>query len=176
VNESTTTCGDGTRREECYVASVDLTRLAIEESAKARLAAAITEGRALARGTLFRGRVDGFPELDILVVSEVWTASSSLTRARGVFHKLRDRGIRCVTTPCFSIHAAVLNSGRGFNVSELDLFRTGTPTRERRSALGHLTRLGLITAGRTVLDRNAGPAGPGRTYVATQFYVRVDVR
>jgi Domain of unknown function (DUF6748) len=174
VNKGVTTCGDGKRRQECYAADADLSRLPVDEKDRVLLRVAITEGRALARGSLVPGRIEGFPELDTLVVSEVWTASSSLNRARGVFHRLRDRGVRCVTTPCFSTHAAALNSGRHVNLSEVDLSRTGAPAAERRSALEHLSHLGLIVAGRVVADPQDGPAGTGRTYAATQFYTRAD--
>ena len=166
VNTSATACGDGTRRKECYAASADLSRLRIDGKGRELLQRLVTEGRAVARGKLVRGRVDGFPELDTLVVSEVWTASSSLNRARGVFHRLRDNGVRCVTTPCFSTHAARLNSGRHVNVSDVDLSRSGAPIAEQRRALAQVSGPGLIAAGRVVAE------GRGRTYVASQFYVR----
>jgi hypothetical protein len=174
ANRPTTACGDGARREECYAAEADLTRLPVDEKSRVLLRAAITEGRALARGTLVRGRVEGFPDLDALVVSEVWLASSSQSRALGVFHTLRDRGIRCVAAPCFSTHAAALNTGAHANVSAIDLSRTGAPAAERRNALQHLPHVGLITAGRFVADR-AGKKRAGRKLVATQFYVRADI-
>lgn len=172
VNKSATRCGDGAARRECYVAEADLSGLSVDEKGRVQLQRLITEGRALARGRLLRGRIDGFPELDILVVSEVWTASSSQTRARGLFHRLRDNGVRCITTPCFSIHAAVLNVGRHLNVSNVNLASTGAPAWERRAALAQIARPGLIAAGRVVRTPNAGPAGDGRTFVATQFYAR----
>jgi hypothetical protein len=172
VNTSATTCGDGARQEECYAASADLSRLRVDEKGRAQLQRLITEGGAVARGALVRGRVDGFPELDTLVVSEVWTASSSLGRARGVFRRLHDSGLRCITTPCFSIQAAVLNTTRSAKVSKVDLSRTGAPPAERRRALEQLTRRGLLAAGRIVRQPNAGPGGAGRAFVATQFYVQ----
>ena len=168
VNRDKTTCGDGIARPECYAASVDLRLLRNSEEARARLSQLISEGRALARGKLVRGRIDGFPELAVLVVSEVWTASSSPGRPRGVFHRLRDKGVRCVTTPCFSTHAAALNTGRHFDVSDVDLTRTGAPVEEQLRARTHslLFRGSLIASGRAVR------AGTGRSFVATQFYVR----
>jgi hypothetical protein len=174
VNVGATRCGDGARREECYAAEADLTQLPVDEKSRVLLQAALTTGRAVARGALVPGRVEGFPELDTLVVTEVWTASGSQSRPRGVFHKLRDRGLRCIAAPCFSTHAAALNTGRHVNVSEIDLAPSGAPARERASALQHLPHVGLITAGRIVRDRKPGRAGYGRTLVATQFYVRAD--
>lgn len=158
-----------TEAKERYAASADLSRLGMVD--KAALQRLITEGRAVARGRLVRGRVQGFPELDTLVVSEVWITSSR-NRARGTFHRLRDRGIRCVTTPCFSVHAARLNSARHVNVSDVDLSHTGAGATDQGRALARIGKEGLIVAGRVVIEPNAGPAGRGRTYVATQFYER----
>jgi hypothetical protein len=167
LNAGETVCGDGARQEQCYAASADLTRLPVDEKGRVQLQGLIAEGRAVVRGRLVRGLVEGFPDLDTFVVSEVWTASSSLGRARGVFRRLRDSGIRCVTTPCFSIRAAVLNSRRFENVSGVDLSRTGAPRAERQRALAEIDGRGLIAAGR-IVGRTTG----GRAFVATQFYVR----
>jgi hypothetical protein len=172
VNKRGTTCGDGGSRTECYVASIDLGRLRLNEATQSRLTALFTEGRALARGALARGRVDGFPDLDTLVVTEAWPASSSRNRAGGVFHRLRDNGVRCVTTPCFSIHAAVLNTARHIDVSGVDVSAVGASAAERRRALTQLAKGRLAVAGRIVRRPNRGFTKAGRTFLATQFYVR----
>lgn len=172
VNADRTPCGDGVARQTCYAAEADLSRTGIATKKHARLQNLIREGRALARGRLVRGRVHGFPKLDTFVVSEVWPASSSPNRARGTFYRLRDRGIRCVATPCFSIHAAVLNSGRHLNISDVDLTPTGTTAAERGRAWKLIASKGLIVSGRVVTVPDAGPAGDGRELVVTQFYVR----
>jgi hypothetical protein len=171
VNRSGTTCGDGSVRRECYVATVHLSSLGLGDKKTLRLASLITAGRALARGKFEREGIEGF-ELDGLVVSEVWTASSSPRAPTGVFQKVTDNGIRCVTSPCFSIHAAALNTERSVSVSDVDLSSTGAPLPEQRAALARIRKGGLIAAGRIVREPNAGPAGPGRTLVASQFYVR----
>ena len=167
LNTRATVCGDGAEQGACYAASADLSSVRVAEKGRARLQRLITEGRAIARGRLVPGLVEGFPELDTFVVSEVWTASSSLGRARGIFRRLRDSGIRCVTTPCFSIRAAVLNTARFENVSSVDLSPTGAPRGERRRALDDVAGPGLLAAGRVVRRPNGGSA-----FVATQFYVR----
>ena len=168
VNRETTTCGDGIARPECYAASVDLRLIRNTEEARGRLGHLMSEGRALARGKLVRGRVDGFPELDVLVATEVWPASSSPARPRGLFHRLRDKGVRCITIPCFSTHAARLNAGSHIDVSDVDLAHTGAPRMEQLEARirGDVTGDGVIASGRIVR------MGKGRTFVATQFYER----
>jgi hypothetical protein len=173
VNKTTTPCGDDVERRECYIAYPDFSDLRLGALEPAKLMALITEGRALARGSVVRGRVEGFSDLDVLVVTEIWTASSSKRAPAGVFRRLRDNGVRCFTTPCFSIHAATLNSGAHVNVSRIDLAGTRAPPSERRRALAGLPGTGLIGAGRVVREPHAGPGGAGRAFVATQFYVKV---
>ena len=163
VNTSRTICGDGTRRLECYAARADLSRLPGDRPALQRL---VSEGKALARGRLVRGLVDGFPELDVLVVSEVWVASSSQNPARGAFLRLRDNGVRCVTTPCYSVRATTLNRGRSVDVSDVDLRPSGAPPPEQRRALGEMAKRGLLVAGRIVGTKR------GRTAAAFQLYSR----
>lgn len=167
VNASSTVCGDGARQKECYAASADVSGLHVDAKRRGLLQRAIVEGRAVARGRLVRGRVAGFPELDTLVVSEVWIASSAQARARGVFRRLRDNRIRCVRAPCFWIGTTVLNSSRSTTVSSVDLSPVGASATERRRAVEQLGRPGLIAAGRIVRT-----ADRGRAFVATQFYVR----
>jgi hypothetical protein len=173
VNKKTTTCGDGVIARECYVAYPDFSELRLGTLKPAKLTALISEGRALARGSVVRGRTEGFADLDVLVVTEVWTASSSTRAPVGVFRRLRDNGVRCITTPCFSIHAASLNSGAHDNVSRIDLAGTGAPPAERRRALAWIATTGLMGAGRVVREPNAGPGGAGRSFTTTQFYSKV---
>lgn len=171
VNRKVTPCSNGgTARSECYVANVDLSRLPISEQARADLGGLVASGRAVARGTIVTGLVEGFPELATLLVSEVWPASSSPRVAEGQVRLLRDNGVRCVTTPCFSMHAALLNVGSHVNVSRVDLAGTRAPLPEKRCAPLRIATVGLIATGRIAPDPNAGPAGTGRVFVATQFY------
>lgn len=172
VNRSSARCGDGTDRVQCYAAKVDLSGLDVSAKRRARLAYLIREHRVLARGTLVPGRVAGFPLLDTFVVSEVWIASSSQSEPRGTFRRLAETGMACLTTPCFSIRASEVNTLRATTVSEVRLGPTGAPARERERALARVAAGGLIAAGRIGRVPDAGPAGDGRAFVATQFYVR----
>jgi hypothetical protein len=172
VNRVETRCGDGVPEPECYAAAADLGRLQVGAKRRAELEKLISDGRALVRGRLVRGLVPDFPDLDTLVASEVWIASRSPSEPRGSVRRLRGNGIVCVTAPCYTIHAAELNTGRHVDVSEVDLSPTGAPARERRRALATITtKSSLLASGRAI--RRTGAAGrSGRTFVATQFYVR----
>ncbi|MEX0851373.1 MAG: DUF6748 domain-containing protein [Gaiellaceae bacterium] len=173
VNRNATSCGGLFTSRECYVASVDVSRIRASEQLRTRLGSLVAAGLALARGTIVRGRVAGFPELPTLVVSEVWPASSAPGTSEGPFRVLRDNGVRCIATPCFSTHGTLLNSGRHTNVSRVDLSKIRTTHAERGHAHERIAAGELIATGRIVRDSGAGPAGAGRALVATQFYVKV---
>lgn len=172
VNRSRTICGDGARRPSCYVATADLTALGVSDARRTKLVRLLSAGRALARGTLVRGRVEGFPLLDTFVVTEIWPASSSPRTPTGVFRRLRDNGIRCIAAPCFSTNALALNKGSFVRISSIDLRGTGATAAERARALRLVASGGLIASGRIVAVPNAGPAGTGRAFVASQLYTQ----
>jgi hypothetical protein len=156
---------------ECYVAALDFGDRGFGEAARGRLTQLVAEGRALASGRIVRRGIEGFPDLDVRDVTAVWQSSSSSRRPRGVFRSLRDNGRHCLTTPCFSIRVSALNTGREAVVSDVDLSSTGATAAERRLALARIATRHLIAAGETVRKPNAGPAGAGRVFVASQFYL-----
>jgi hypothetical protein len=171
VNRSTTDCGEPLgRRRECYVAAVDASRVRVPRTLRPRLEGLVASGLAVARGRLVPGRVVGFPELATLVATEVWPASSAPGTTAGPFRLLRDNGVRCVTVPCFSTDAELLNSSRRKTISRLDLSRLRTTRAERDHAREEIAGKGLIVAGRIVADVSEGARG--RVLVASQFYVR----
>lgn len=170
VNGGEQRCSDPAGRW-CYVASLELDSR-LSSARRARLTRLVGEGRALIDGHLAAGEVEGFPELRVLQAHQIWPSSSSPAQPRGVFYFLRDTGVRCVTTPCFSIRATRLNSARELTLSGVDVSAVGVPEAERRRALAQLKRHGLIAAGRVVVEPDAGPAGAGRALVASQLYVR----
>src|SRR5574337_734096 len=162
VNRSRTTCGDGGRRPACYVARADLSRLGLSDATRIRLESVVAAGRALVRGTVVRGRVPGFPELDTLVASEVWPASSAPRAPTGVFRRVSDNHVRCVVAPCFSTDATALNRGGTVTLSGVGLAGVGATAAERARALAAVARGRLTVAGRIVAVPKAGPAGTGR--------------
>jgi hypothetical protein len=156
----------------CYVAAADLSQLAVPDEERSRLQDLLSSGRAVARGVLVSGRVPSFPQLDTLVVSQVWPASSSMRLPTGTFRLLRDNRVRCIVAPCFSTDAIALNRGTKVAVSRVGLAGVGATTPERNRGLNAIASGGLIAAGRIVVVARAGPAGAGRVLVASQFYLR----
>jgi hypothetical protein len=171
VNGARPSCRDPAGRA-CYVTRLAFRESEVSEARRQRLTQLVAEGRALVLGHLGRANVAGFPDLQALRVVDVWQPASS-RRPSGVFRMLRDNGVRCVTQPCFSIQATALNVPRGSTISEVDLGRTGATAAERRRALARISTRQLVAAGEIVRKPNAGPAGAGRVFVATQIYFPV---
>ena len=173
VNRSRTACGDGLRRPACYIASADLSMLGVSAARRARLLGSISAGRGLVRGVLVPGRVPGFPQLDTLVVTEVWPASRSPQAPTGTFLRLRDNRIRCIVAPCFSTDALTLDPRRpGTRVTLSAIQAGGVTDADIRRAAKLLPSGGVIAAGKIAAVPHAGPAGTGRVLVVTQLYTR----
>ena len=118
TNFSTTRCLDGGYRSECYVAGVNLSPLGLEPDAESRLASDVDAGTAVLRGTLVAGPTFNGSRLADFRASEGWKALSSAAPT-GTFYKVTDSGIRCITTPCPSLHAAKLNSTVSTNLTAI---------------------------------------------------------
>ena len=166
VNRSTTTCADGSRAAECYVSDVDLASLGLSDAEAAGVRGAL--GRAVVRGRLVSRTAGSYPA-PALVATEAWTAPTDFVPV-GVFVHLRDRGVRCFTYPCVSIHEEKLNSSLTADIAAIDFSPSGATDDEIGAAHAALADGGLIVAGyRTTVT---GPGGRARARTATAFYVR----
>jgi hypothetical protein len=173
LNHRLTRCPDGTEREICHLADADWSPLGLNPDDVNRFQQALFAGRGLVRAELRPGRnVPGFGDLGLLVVTEGWIAASD-RRPRGVFFRVTDLGFVCVTSPCFNLRQAVLNSATRRDISELDLSRAGASAATLDAALRQLSAASLIVAGRNRVVPATGPAGNGLELVASQFYLRV---
>jgi hypothetical protein len=151
---------------ECYVTGLVFPKPGPDERTRARLGSLVASGRGLVHGSMTAARIEGFPELRALNVHGVWRGATR-RNPTGAVHRLLDNGVRCVTTPCFSIQAAPLGAGTAATVSNVDLSGTGASAAQRRWARKLLATRHLIAAGRIARD-----ADGGRTFVATQLYFR----
>jgi len=156
VNHATTRCVDGSEARECYVASV---------------IGSLQGGTfTLARGRLVPAGIVGFPGLGALRVSATWE-HAGISSWRGSVYRVRDNGVRCVTSPCFSFNAAKLETTRRTTLSDVDLSRVSAHPESLVKARLALARGGLIVAGTVRVVPDVGPAGDGRVLVATQFWL-----
>jgi hypothetical protein len=155
------------------VAAIDYSALGLDRESLLRLRERIESGRGLLRGRIVP-RTLGLRAVHVLVASEAWEASSGARVPAGMFYRLQNNNIVCITEPCFSAQAAELNRPFATDVSGIDLTPSGATEEEKQlayEALGTTTE-GFLAAGyiRTVPD--AGPGGAGRTLFASQFYLK----
>ncbi len=171
-NLKATPCADGVFRNECYVSSIDWSSLNVENDQLAKVQSQ-TNSRLILRGNLVPEQFDGFGEFGKLKVKEAFLAATNAP-AKGTFVALKDNGIVCVTTPCFSTDRLVLNKPNSSTVSSFDLSQVGATPAQIEAAEKAINNQGLIAVGRTnQLGDVDAINGGGVNFVATQFYLKV---
>ena len=169
VNHRKTQCADGTLRNECYVADIDWAGSRLSEKQTSAL-----EGMkgVLLRGEIGRFKTNDFGVLGEFLASEAWTAATE-NAAKGVFVRLSNSGIVCVTTPCDTIREDILNKKRSRNLPEVDLSGVGASDEQIREAFNQIAapRESILAAGKHQSKDMRGRTVT--TFVASQFYFRV---
>jgi hypothetical protein len=170
VNLARTTCADGSSAADCHAFRLDFGPSGIDP---ARAAAfeheAFAPGHALVRGRLEQRPAGPFPE-DVLVVEQAWEGQAAST-PRGRFEELTATGVVCVTFPCDSYRGKRLNVGTITSFNAVDLAASGAPADAVAAGNEALNAAGILAAG--VHVPIVGPAGRGRDFSATEFYLRV---
>ncbi len=166
VNRLTTLCADGTRSAECYVAELEFGALGLSEEQA-------TTVRNSAEHALLRGSIGSFSSdfgaLGRLDVSEAWLGHAGV-EPRGAFVRVKDTGLRCITAPCNSLSAALLEFRLpALPVAELDVEGISEDTSDAIAQLGEAD--GLIVAGRPSVV--SGPAGTALGVDASEYYIPV---
>jgi hypothetical protein len=125
LNRTSTVCANGSSQWSCYTPSLDWS----ESRLNADLQAALLEkaqqdatapgALAIVRGRFAPQTYTGFGNLGRFVVTEAWVAENNSV-SDGVFVRIHDNGVRCITTPCPTIGEKALNTSRSANVHQLD--------------------------------------------------------
>lgn len=164
VNRSTTTCVDGSTSARCYTPTLDWSETALDAGLQQKLAdtahVAATSGNTLA---LVRGRFSKTHANPRFVVSEAWLAEGSAP-AEGVFARVKDGGIRCITTPCPSLIEKGLNESRSANIAGVDFAPAGLSDRETEGFYSAMfDPAGVIVVGDRYTIHENGRTAKGRT-------------
>jgi hypothetical protein len=164
VNQDSLRCADGSRAAECYVFDLDLSALGLDADREATLRAGPEPFLLLGR---IRPRRTVAGLLGQLEVSEAWQGHDGVTPS-GRFFRARNDGIVCITSPCLSFSAELLNrQDSSFNVADIDL---SAVSEDPSAAFAQLdTADGLLLAGRR--STVTGPAGRARALSASEFYL-----
>ena len=167
VNHPLTRCVNGKFMKECYVAKIDWNGHPQIE----------------VNGALLRGKIvtksheSGKPSMALLPiigefgVTESWQSAGDQI-SNGVFYRVKDRGIRCITHPCLTHQEVKLNSTAQRSIAGVDLSRARVPESRVSEAFEQMTRPeGVIIAGYHVPV--TGPGGKSIMLKASQFYLRL---
>ena len=178
VNRRSTRCADGTYADRCYVAEADWDVLGLSPAQERKLVAKAGARQAVILGRIVPRVFRGFGNLGALVPRKAWQAATDVP-FRGRFYRVKDLGIRCVTAPCFSMRADLLNTFRRYRISGLDLSRPGANRHQIYEARQAARRGDLLVAGAIRHDPRTTDRRRirrGRTLHASQFYLPVVAR
>lgn len=171
LNASTTKCVDGSYQTDCYTPELDLSEAGLPASAFDKLVSAanvVNNTHAIVRGRFAKTNSTPQPSLGRFVVTEVWLAQSDAVPS-GVFAKVLDNGIRCITAPCPSTTEKALNSSRKANIADIDFTDAQVSEHVLETVAADMFKpYGAIIAG----DRyKVSPHAKGRT--ATAVFLRL---
>jgi hypothetical protein len=163
VNQSKTTCLDGTKQADCYVADLDLSGLGLPEGQASEVRNGAIAGDVLLTGNLaaLEGEFSGtFAKL----VAEQAFDSRTDADATGTYYRVEASGIVCITTPCPSLQARKLNSTSLKQVTDMDFSALGLTDDEVSAALSTIFEQGLVVSG-TVKTK-----GSSKTLIVSQIF------
>ena len=168
LNQAKTLCADGSFAKECYVASANFDEFGINS---------FPFSSEDTTPYIFKGEqrlepFKGFKGLGVFEVSEAYKAVTD-NAASGNFYGLENLGIVCITSPCFSYEAHLLNRKTVLDISGVDFSLIGPADDEVvDQALQDLAdgEVVLISGEVRFVD---GFAGIGRQMYVTQLYTPV---
>lgn len=178
LNQSTTTCHDGSTADQCYTPVLDWSNANMPEPQQSELLDAArtsaTSGHvyAIVRGTFApTNSTTPQPQLGRFIVAEAWVAEGD-GAAQGTFVHVKDNGVRCFVAPCPNLTETTLNTSQVTNIAEVDFAPSGMSDAE----VAHCTQSmygssGLLVAGDRYTVQVDGRTADGRT--ATQAYLRL---
>jgi hypothetical protein len=170
VNLGTTRCDDGVDRSACYVASLELSALDLDDSALGKVtdAAGRADSSVLLKGTIKTTTIAGH-QVGAFRASEAWLGGAGV-EPDGVFVKVHDNGVRCFAAPCANLEEDKLDSSRTAQIADVD-YLVGLTDRQLETIQDQYTTDGVIIAGDRYTVRDNGRTAKGRT--ATQYWTKV---
>jgi hypothetical protein len=169
VNTRLTTCADGIRRDECYVATANWGNLGFNPFNSNQDIDLFTP--ILLKGRLIPRIYEDFGNLGEFVATEAYRPATN-NPPEGTFAALINNGITCVTTPCFSIDEYVLNKLNVGVISGFDLNPVGASDDDLSIAYSLFSNHSpLIVTGYNKLIQELN--GVGISFIANQIYLPI---
>jgi len=171
VNASTTRCGDGIYRSECYVSEIDTSAVGLADSDDQKLRDGLAQGQALVRATLVKETFKT-TTLGRLVAVEGWMGATT-SKPAGTFYRAANNDIKCVKAPCPTVTASKLNSKTSKDIESVAFDKTSVSANSKQIALADSdldTTDGVLVAGDIVTEQTK--LGAEKVLVASEFYFR----
>jgi hypothetical protein len=149
VNKAKTTCLDGTKQEECYVADFDMAALGLGETQAADVRAAITAGQVLLSGSIVEVTDVAPVPYAAVKVMKAFSASTG-SEVTGSYYTLAPNGITCIKAPCPSLDARKLNSTSVKQVTDVDFSALGVSAEQESAFLTTIFEKNLVVSGKLV--------------------------
>lgn len=177
VNEPTTTCADGSKQKECYVASITFKGMGLSAREEQEFRASVESGHALVKARTYKTKWNSVT-LGTLKASEGWESATKSVDGSfdGTFFRAGDNGIRCIKAPCPSTSATKLNSKESWNVIAVHLDNTQNPADQQsldRAQNGLATEEGILVAGGVAIPKCIPGSNCGPFVNASDFYLKV---
>jgi Kazal-type serine protease inhibitor domain len=172
VNYATTTCADGSSAAECYVAAVDYSKAKLDDNDMSALANKLV----VVKGNIVKQKYAS-GTFGNLSVTDVWVAAvgerntSEYAAFNGVLWRVKDNGVRCITSPCASDHEWKLNGTTSRDIAGVDFQSVGANDDQISQAYSDMTTGdGILVAGDNT--KVTGPAGTMYQLSATNFFAK----
>lgn len=173
LNRTTTVCHNGASRGTCYVPSLDWSESNLGDTLQSALVDAAAKGSvsygaiAIVRGRFAAKSYPGYGNLGRFIVTEAWVAEND-SISEGVFARIHDTGIRCITTPCPTVGEKALNSSATATAHGLDWAAGGFDDDQIAKLATEMVASpgGILVAGYRYTFRENNKLAKGRTVTA----------
>lgn len=180
LNRNATTCHDSSSKASCWVPVLDWSESSLTPPTQQKLLDAagkntLTGGVfGIVRGRFAKTNSTTHPTWGRFIVTEAWVAEGT-GMADGIFARVVDNGIRCITTPCSSMTEKGLNESSTAMIAALDFSPAGLSDRQVEGfQLDIADPAGILVAGSRYTDHENGHTAKGRT-VTNAYHQLVDV-
>lgn len=170
VNKRTTACPDGTRKKQCYIGTANWDKLGFNPFEHAGPTNLFTP--LLLKGDIVANSDGAFGNLGEFIAEAAYRPATN-NPVYGRFVALDNKGIYCITSPCFSIDQYYLNLDKQRVISGFDLNPTGATADDEQAAYEEFGN------GRPIFavgynKKRQELHGVGIWFIADQFYLPIE--
>jgi hypothetical protein len=170
VNKTKTTCFDGTKQAECYVAGLNLEALGLSSTQTDEVRGGAMGGDVLLSAE-YTAVENGFGDFADLLVHKAYDAQTGHD-ATGTYYLLESSGITCITAPCPSLRARNLNSNNSKLITDVDLSSLGLSEDEQSALMTTVFQSSLIVSGK--ITTNATSTGTQKLLTVSEYFNTVE--